>query len=112
MINLKYSAVLPNFLKILLIATFSLSANVSIAGHHEEAKDKIRDLKDMTSAKVDGDSLSDQVRGNVTENLTDDISDEAVDGATERAKEMSEEAKEAITDGTQKKARTLSIPEG
>ena len=45
MLNLKQSPVLPNFIKALVIASFTLAANTALAAHHGEAEEKIRDLK-------------------------------------------------------------------
>lgn len=114
MLNSKHSPVLPNFVKLVLIATFAFSTNLATAADHGEAKDhgqteeKIRDLKDMTPSGVDSENL----RNQVTESVSEEITDETTETASERVKEMAEEGKQAITEGAQKKAKTLSIPEG
>ena len=109
MLNLKQSPVLPNFIKALVIASFTLAANTALAAHHGEAEEKIRDLKDMTPSGLDKDSFKDAA--------SKDVTDEAIENATpdidvaDQVEEMSNKAKESVIEDAKNKTKAITIPD-
>jgi len=116
MLNLKQSPVLPNFIKALVIASFTLAANTALAAHHGEAEEKInqaeekiRDLKDMTPSGLDKDSFKDAA--------SKDVTDEAIESATpdidvaDQVEEMSNKAKESVIEDAKNKTKAITIPD-